>query len=126
MVSGRLQVPESITRPSYVQLQESPWGDDLQIHNTKVQPVRVPKLSSEFALTSDGMRLPSIQQSTIHLRLREYLIRCLVMHSDAYDARLQQSSPLKFAAPDFLLCTGQMSPGEHGKEHGSNPCLWNP
>lgn len=37
VVSRRLQVPESITRPSYVQLQESPWGDDLQIHNTKVQ-----------------------------------------------------------------------------------------
>ena len=38
IVSRRLEVPESIARPNYVRLQESPWGDDLQIHNTKVWP----------------------------------------------------------------------------------------
>ncbi len=44
VVSKRLAVPESITRPNYVRLQESPWGDDPQIHNSKVHLEDAPSL----------------------------------------------------------------------------------
>ncbi|KAK9841101.1 hypothetical protein WJX84_003371 [Apatococcus fuscideae] len=96
-VSRRLPVPDSIARPSYVQLQESPWGDDYQIHNTKEARDKMRaacRLAAEILQMAGGLVKPGVTTDFIDRKVHE-----MAVANGAYP------SPLGYGGFPKSVCT---------------------